>query len=270
MIERNLNLLGELPVIRRAREYHLYDNTGRRFLDLYLNDGRAVLGHRPDQLSQVLKNTLAKGVYAEYPSHEEGKMLNAARSIWGGEFEHIRYYRSNGKLIHFLLKQKVMTNPGEIADPARSEEGAVSLWRPWLPLPGDVKYLIPVIPFPGMDAGVLVCAPAEQELPEGDRPSPVIAAGINRCLWTLKNLIDRNPDHPLSVDAGLTGIKGWTSRGPYLNWGGESGAYESLFRDALSKGILLPPDPASPTILPLELTSGDRKILKDLFKPQGG
>ncbi len=261
----DLKLLKELPVIRRARDFHLYDNGGRRFLDLYLNGGRAILGHRPDKLSLELKNTLSRGVYAEYPSHEEKKLLKAARALWGEMFPQIGYYRDPLALMSWFRQNGIFSEQDEIADPAAPATSKVSLWRPWLPLQEEVRYALPVLPLPGMERGIILCSRDNLPLPEGESPSPVIAAGLTRCLWSLKSRMDR-PEYFSGIsEEVLPGFEGWTRRGPYLMYNGTKEEYTALFRKKLEAGILIPPDPALPAILPGELTTGDLKILKKNF-----
>lgn len=52
-----------VPLIRRARGYFLYTPDGRRFLDFYQDNGRAVLGHRSSGMQQVIKSTVSKGCW---------------------------------------------------------------------------------------------------------------------------------------------------------------------------------------------------------------
>ena len=49
-----IDLRKRVPIIRRAREYHLYSVTGKRYLDLWQNGGQALLGHRPGRLTTTL------------------------------------------------------------------------------------------------------------------------------------------------------------------------------------------------------------------------
>ena len=51
-------LLDEVPRIRRARAFRLYDVTGRRFLDLWQAGGEAILGHRAARTGAALKAAL--------------------------------------------------------------------------------------------------------------------------------------------------------------------------------------------------------------------
>ncbi len=261
-----MELLREMPVIRRAREFHLYDNAGKRLLDLYLNGGKALLGHRPEGFSLIVKNTLARGVTAEYPSHEEGKMLKAAKALWGKTHPRIRYYRDMTRLGIWLSDQNLLLPGNPVPDPVLNETGEVSLWRPWLTGLKAPGIFIPVLPVPGMETGVLLCASEGiKDLPEGDIPSPVLAAGLSRCLWLLKSVMEEHPLSPHDSMSGLPVFKGWERKGSYLVWLGKKDDYADIFRRALEGGILLPPDPSIPAVLPYELTSGDRKVLNKLF-----
>ena len=141
-----MELLREMPVIRRAREFHLYDNAGKRLLDLYLNGGKALLGHRPEGFSLIVKNTLARGVTAEYPSHEEGKMLKAAQALWGKSHPQIRYYRDIARLRVWLDDQKILPSGSPFPDPAFVQAERISLWRPWLPEREFPEFIVPVLP----------------------------------------------------------------------------------------------------------------------------
>ena len=60
-------LYNMMPEIRRARDYRLYDIHGRRYLDLCLDGGRALLGHKPGRVVLMMKNALEKGLSASYP-----------------------------------------------------------------------------------------------------------------------------------------------------------------------------------------------------------
>lgn len=138
--QKNLRLL---PVIRRARDYHLYDASGRRILDLYQDNGRAWLGHRPEGVSLQIKNTLARGVYAPFPSAEEGKMIKAAKTLCktlGADIKDTAYYRSDsveaGKL-------------GTPVDILENETSPFVLWRPGMPWPSKAALVELLIPLPG-------------------------------------------------------------------------------------------------------------------------
>ncbi|QEN08455.1 hypothetical protein EXM22_10830 [Oceanispirochaeta crateris] len=252
-------LLRLMPAIRRARDFHLYDTSGKRYLDLYQEGGRAWLGHRPDGLSLQLKNILSRGVYAPYPGSEEGKLYKALKALLmilpgSSEFSHIRYYSSvlGGGL-------------PEAADPLYSKAdrkpGLCTLWRPGLQWPHDAINVEMLIPLPGLAYGRVI-ASRDDSLPQGDLPSPVVAGGLARCVWVLKNCLETAaPVGELDLLEGAP----WKQKGPYCLYTGNADNYKILFSKALSAGILLPPSLDSPCILPGHLTSGDVSLVKQFF-----
>jgi hypothetical protein len=77
-------LLRLLPPIRRAREYRLYAEGNRRFLDLWQYGGRAVMGHNPPGVLRELKNTAERGLFAPLPGHLEGRFIKALSHLFPG------------------------------------------------------------------------------------------------------------------------------------------------------------------------------------------
>jgi hypothetical protein len=250
--QKNLRLL---PVIRRARDYHLYDASGRRILDLFQDSGRAWLGHRPEGVSLQIKNTLSRGVYAPLPSAEEGKMLKAVRILCktlGADIRDVAYYRYGsaeaGKL-------------GTAVDLLENDTAPFVLWRPGMPWPSKAALIELLIPLPGLDAGRIIVS-SEQELPPADLPSALMAAALNRCIWSLNNHLERKS--AVSHALFLMG-EGWKQTGVYCFWQGSADDYDILFQSALKEGLLLAPSKELPCIIPQELSSGDLSLLKKIF-----
>lgn len=244
--------LRRLPVIRRARDYHLYDASGRRFLDLYLDRGRAWLGHRPDGVSLQLKNTLSRGVFVPFPSSEEGKMLKAAAALCDFLNAGCR------DIAYYSCRQDREDVPGRPSDILVRPEASFVLWRPGLPWPDKAEQVEILIPLPGLDAGRIIVS-RDGELPPGDLPSPVNAAAINRSLWSLLAAL-KEITAPL-----FTPGEEWTMQGNYCFFTGSADDYDRIFKKALEEGVLLSPSRESPCIIPRELSSGDLKVLKKVF-----
>ena len=57
-----------IPVVMRARGYHLYTQKGDRLLDMYLNNGTMIFGHNPESQVRKLKNILSQGLVTSLPS----------------------------------------------------------------------------------------------------------------------------------------------------------------------------------------------------------
>lgn len=75
------SLLGELPLIRRARDYHLYTGDGRRYLDLWQDGGSAVLGHRGGRFREAFAAKASRGLLVPLPGPEHRKLLVAVARL---------------------------------------------------------------------------------------------------------------------------------------------------------------------------------------------
>lgn len=73
-----------LPRVRRARGYRLYTAGGRRLLDLYLDRGAALLGHRPELLGRELKNVAGRGLIGNLPSSYAALLQRVLRQALPG------------------------------------------------------------------------------------------------------------------------------------------------------------------------------------------
>jgi hypothetical protein len=69
--------LRRLPPIRRARFWRLYAQDGRRFLDLWQDGGRGILGARHQGLGRSIKATLDRGLDRPLPSVLEARLGKA-------------------------------------------------------------------------------------------------------------------------------------------------------------------------------------------------
>ncbi len=244
--------LRKLPPVRRARAYYLYDGTGKRYLDLWQEGGRAWLGHRPEGMSLHLKNAASRGVYAALPSAEEGKLLKALKALGkelGAEdYSEVRWFSS-----------------GPLKGISTAAEADIPLWRPgenW----GDSKKASNevelLLPLPGLDYGrVFLCRKSSPVCTkESPVPSPVTAAALIRVVWSLIAALKNLPEYE-DFASSL-----WEQKGAYLFWKGNSADYDAIFSRALEKRVLLPPSTEQPVILPREQSEGDRTLIRTLFR----
>ncbi len=251
-----------IPVFVRARDYHLYDQKGRRYIDFFQNHGRAILGHRPDGVFRAMKATASRGLIAEYPSFHQGRLEKILEQLLPGPFT-VRYF-SDLRYAREVLQQAFGTNdaPLVIADPALTTPSLgdkVSFWRPFLE---DVELLspvfIPILPFPGNFVPEIVCVRDEtlaKELPPSDPVSPLLldllvksaSALLGTAGDTRKRESKRNP---LSEVFPLT-------KGPYSVTGFSEERYREFYTAALELGVVLPPGPCFPLIFPQEYSEGE-------------
>ncbi len=262
------DFLERVPVIRRAREYHLYSLSGTRYLDLWQNGGRSLLGHRPGGLTTVLKNTISKGLAADLPSIYSGRLRRLLQEM----FPEYRDFRLTGSAAEGLQIASLYLDrnvgPNELVDPlaeqGESAAGEVRLWRPLLPdpLPGEV--LFPVLPFSMAGAPAVVCF--RKILPSGfpgQKPiSAVILAGLLRCLKDLRRFVLPEWFRPDLLDA----CPGWRQKGIYLVPEFDLGRYEKVFERFLEAGVLLSPAAPYVSILPGgEISKGELRKMIGLF-----
>jgi hypothetical protein len=266
-------LLSELPQIRRARDFHLYDHRGRRYLDLYLQDGRALLGHRPERVLLHTKNMLSKGLSGDFPSVFERRLAKALAPLLP-DHPVIRIYRNQDRLVRVLTEHLGTAAP---VDPALEDPAGkpVALWRPFLDSPACTSaagraaappVLIPVIPFPGSFAPAVACfrEPPGGSVPDSDLLSPALLAALCEAMYALGRFAARAErayaeEHWRTFDAPL-----WERRGPYLRCLCNKGQYPAFFRRSLEKGILIAPDFPGPSIIPAEASAGERALFEGL------
>lgn len=253
----------EIPLIKRAKDYRLYDGQGTRYLDFFQNNGRALLGHRPGKLSMELKNVLSKGIMFEAPSVYYRRLINAMRKLLPS-YPHVRVYE------HYLRTEEAVKELGlirrneEVPDPLLTEEGGLTicLWRPFLddnfPFPSVV---VPVLPFPGRFAPSLLCFADDpgEKVPESDLCSPLLLAGLTRIVYDLLSFMqDCDREKWNKFDLVI-----WKRCGPYLIPRCEKEKeYDEMFSTFLENGILLSPRFPGASIIPGECTEGEIKILR--------
>jgi len=264
-----------MPPIRRARGYRLYDHRGRRYLDLWQNDGHSLLGHRGLHLMALLKNLMSRGLLSDLPALQ-GRHLEKALAARLTAYPWVRLARTEQEALALASRflGRVLAE-GEVFDPALDplERAApVARWRPLLDFPpsgpGRPRVLLPVLPFGAAGAPAAVCFDAE---PPGDFPSseplsPVLLAGAARCLHDLSRY--RLPEW-YREDL-LASAAGWVQRGIYLHVNCGPERYAAVFRVFLEAGLLLNPHYPGPSILPAEASPGELAKMIRLFRENPG
>ena len=123
-----------LPLVRRARGYRLYTEDGRRLLDLYLDGGAALLGHRPELLGRELKNVAGRGLLGNLPSSYPARLRRILRqALPGHSWFGIAATADDARR---LLRGRVgsaRSLPLQVADPLSDPkwcDAQVAWWRP--------------------------------------------------------------------------------------------------------------------------------------------
>jgi hypothetical protein len=259
--------VGAVPPIRRARDYHLYDERGRRYLDLYQNGGRAVLSHRPPGLAKRIKGVVDQGLWGSFPSVYESRLERVLGELIPG-YPLVRVYAHAARAVEIA--------GGEVADPAvataagtPTDRPTAAWWRPFLPAssdPGDgerPQLLLPVLPFPASFSPQPICAVAGTVLPPSEAVSPLLLAGLTHASHLLA-----------AADTAGAGTAGaavvdpvalfderelalWRRRGPYLTLRCAPQRFEELFAAFLEAGIVINPTFPGPSVLPRWCSRGE-------------
>ena len=254
-------LLQTVPAVLRARDFRLYTKGGRRLVDLWQNNGSAVLGHTPPSLLRELKNTASRGLYAPFPHFLEARFIKALCRLFPD--------RSFG-----------LYSCAPAALEQLFQNGSAALWRPFLEpnspfavTDNAPPILIPVLPGiqgwrGGLPMGLCVLAFSANsqqiltELPAGDFLPPVILAAATRGIYDLLARPQRaKPAFP-RISKALQKSP-WQRRGIYLNLreNPNTETWAALFRHFLEAGFLIPPVPYQPLILPGVLSPGEEAKL---------
>ena len=276
-------LLRLLPRVLRARDYCLYTeggkNQGRRFTDLWLQGGKALLGHKAPGVVRELKNAAERGLFCSFPHPMEQRFTKALEAIFPGHG--FRLFGSESSLCHAL----------DMAGfPAGNACANVCLWRPFEEkVPEMVSdtisdgtipdFLVPVLPWPLGPAVLVLDRGLDASFPPGDIVSPVLLAPALRSLHDLiaamkdKKKDRGRPRYP-KIDRVFARQKSggiWRRQGIYLyaDCDMETEKYASLFRFFLEGGFLIPPSPLDPLILPGEMSAGEEAKLACLLAKSG-
>jgi len=253
------SLLKLVPTVTRARDFRLYTDAGR-LVDLWQNNGAAVLGHTPPSLLRELKNTASRGLCAPFPHFLETRYRKALSRVFPNRS--FRLYAAPPPGLETL-----------------AANGNAALWRPFadpgspLFVPENPPVLIPVVPGiqtwrGGLPLGLCVLAVKDETaIPPGDFLPPVLLAVAARGIYDLISAAPAraNPVYPRIAKAlkNSSPQNFWQRSGIYLTPRQEPTQEEwaALFRRFLENGFLLPPLPSQPLILPGILSPGEEAKL---------
>ena len=238
--------MNKIPEINRARGYFVYTADGKRYLDMALEGGRLIMGHRQKGYALALKNVIDKGILPGYPSPYAYRLKQAVKALLGKEC-YVYLFKSEER-----AREVLGSDP--INDPIKSD---INLNMPEiliLPVPVDFA------------PGVIVSA---TELDLADEPvSPVILAGAVRAVYNLKAFLTER-DYSEWENAGIADACGdrWKVDLPYIYPLYEPDDYPAVWDAFFKEGIILSTDYDKPSLLPPsgELSDGMRKKILRLF-----
>jgi hypothetical protein len=235
--------LALLPPVKRARGYRLCTENAR-FVDLYLDGGRAVLGHNPPGVLREMKNAAERNLFAPYPSYYTRRFEKALSLLFPGK--------------SFVVYGSIETVPSALREQTPE-------WRPYMKWAGEDA--LAFLPHP-LAPAVLVTGMGNEN--HGGIPlSPVILALTTRAIYDVLHNPERGAVVYPQADEVLAGGS-WKREGIYVRLRDEAADEEwaRIFRRFLDAGFLIPPTQRDPLILPGELSPGEEKALAECLRCQ--
>lgn len=249
------DLLRLLPPIRRTRGNRLYAADGRRFLDLWLDDGRGILGHRDRLTRTAASNAADKGLLRPYPGLYDARLAKAVSAAWPG-FGTVRVFESDERAVAAAARAGARV-------PGYAPGEAPHLARPFAPVPADRDLVMPRLPCPRPFAPACLAArdgsPAAEALAAepGDLVPALACLAAARGLASLESAAADGYDEALWKRFDRRMAAFFEREGPYLRARVPDDRYEAFFRAALAGGALVSPEPGSPSIVPPEFDDGE-------------
>lgn len=213
--------------IKRARGHRLYTVDGKKIIDLSMDRGRAVIGHRPNGLSLTLKNSIDRGIYAAYDNIYVDRLVKYINKTFVG-YDYVTILDNEYKVADFFKC--------DIADPLTDDanNAVVSYWRPFLDNQ-KCDNLVLLYPLPGLNS-ISVLISKEKHSLKSDKVSPVLLSGILRSFYDYDAEVK---DFTIDNFHMYKNIKNTTLKPPYLVLDIEDEDYKKLYEEGLKAGILL-------------------------------
>ncbi len=276
---------------RRARGPRLYLPDGTRLLDLWLDGGRAILGHKCEGILLAYKNTAERGLTSPWPAHPlNARAKKTLEDFFAPLVDHpvALFCRDSEQLA------RAVTVLGATPAP----------WRPWLgpalktPPPSFEGVIQPVLPLslPGLPPVLLVSAAlydgaVSKVATLSDNPlasvwpAPALLAAIIRAFEILERSGERDiralyprlaafldtQDGAQSSDESFpaegAGTLSWCVNGSWLHPEPAPAPehWDLMREDAFGMGVFLPPYPGEPLAISPGFSDGEIAILVRLL-----
>jgi hypothetical protein len=262
---------------RRARGPYIYDQQGDRYLDTWLQDGASFLGHRPQGYARLAKAEIDRGLWGPFPTKWIGRLERAGRTLASIIAASTATAIASLQIINGCLvggtaaagrwlplggageRASTATDGWAETDYSRAIDGSypgVEVYRST----SGVRVPV-VVPAPGVS---VAGASGVDEL------SSIVTALLTKGIWSLVNYI-QSPDAEerlnRSVDRPVP--PGYTRSGVWMipdepadeaDTEGDEERWNKRLARGWELGVLLPPDPWTPIVVPPNTSTYDETI----------
>lgn len=247
-------------IITRARGCFLYTKKGERLTDLYLENGRAILGWDTKNAGTFLKNQLNKGLTGGFICEDQ---------------QHLRLQKSVCQLLDAEYKVYFYADKASALKAALGvAPQSTAVYRPWNPGNTDWTLTGCVLINPPLAWGDSICILAvAKSLVKDDCPLKdeitvpfALEAALTRAIYNLVSVIKERTEKDWFVyDPVLT--KYWERKGPYLFPKISENEYDDFVRHCLDCGLVINPNYNEPSVVPCGADAGVfSKLKKTPFK----
>lgn len=259
----------KITIIKRTRGYLIYDTSGKRYLDFYQDSGRAILGHRMEGITRVIKSTAARGLIASYPSIYTTRIDKQLKLLFPLTKEFRIYSNIDRAMAALSLNEGENISAGDFVD-FPTTPCKYTFWRPFLKHSmeyQDSGFFIPLLPFPGNFGPVVIGVNGTiDDLPLSDLLSPMLCDMLIKSTSSLRRFSNELESKKWEVFESAI----WERTGPYLRFKLKDDAYALFFRKALKCGVLLPTVAEIPGIIPMIYEDGQIKDFMRMVRSDYG
>lgn len=266
-------LLRLLPPIRRTRGNRLYAADGRRFLDLWMDGGRGVMGEAERPARGYASNAVDKGLVHPYPGLYDARLAKALLRAWPG-FGAVRLYADEAGAL--AAAGRILGDAGArpvdpagrgaaIGEPEGLDRAGFMLARPFVAARAYAACSLAMVRFPlaaALAPAALMAADEAAFGPElGDIVPGMRCYAAARALDSLARASERGYGEARWRLFDRRMGRFFDRSGPYLLARCDEGSYRRFFEAALSGGALAAPRWAEPAAVPADFDDGELKRL---------
>ncbi|WNY64892.1 hypothetical protein [Borreliella carolinensis] len=249
----DLPLIDNLPVIKRARFFYLYDIHGKRYLDLYLNGGKNFLGYRVQGLNRLFKQTMSRGLISPYPSVFKNQFVNLVFTFFK-EAGSVYIFRLEEDAKEFLLS---LTGKNKFFMPWEKEDGIYEFRVGFRNIKYPMIFNIPLPDF--MSVSIVVMDNLSRKIEFKDNFDAVT---LSLARHTLSKLLFYRKNIDVDFNSFATSLFRVTDRYMFPLY--DACYHTEIFNEFLKFGYLISPNFSIPSIIPLKFSKGDLDNFKKI------